>query len=54
MPFGTLPIAGIIAAIIALVFGIVVMVKPRVLAYLIGAYLIFIAVMFFIQNYALS
>ena len=47
MPFGTLPIAGVIAAIIAIVFGIVILVKPKVLAYLIGIYLIIIGIIFF-------
>jgi len=42
--------SGIVAAIIAIVFGIVVLVKPRVLAYMIGAYLIFIGVLFFVQR----
>ena len=47
MPFGTLPIAGAIAAIIAIVFGIVILVKPKVLAYMIGIYLIIIGIIFF-------
>ena len=42
-----------VAAIIAIVFGIVVMVKPKILAYMIGAYLIIIGVIFFIQRYFL-
>ena len=49
MPFGT---TGFVAAIIAIVFGIIVMVKPQVLAYLIGIYLIIIGVMYFVQTYA--
>ncbi|MBA7656003.1 hypothetical protein ES703_63916 [subsurface metagenome] len=44
MLFG-LPVTGFISAIIAIVFGIIVIAKPRVLAYLIGAYLIFIGVL---------
>ena len=49
---GFLQISGMVAAIIAIVFGIVVMVKPRILAYMIGAYLIFIGVLFFVQGYS--
>ena len=46
-------ISGLVAAIIAIVLGIVMIVKPQIVAYLIGAYLIFIGVMFFIQKYLL-
>ena len=49
MPFG---VPGFVAAVIAIVFGIIVMVKPQVLAYLIGIYLIIIGVIYFIQTYA--
>ncbi len=48
MPLG---ITGLVAAIIAIVFGIIVLIKPRVLAYLIGIYLIIIGVIYFIQRY---
>ena len=48
-----LPITGLVAAIIAIVFGIVILVKPRILAYMIGAYLIIIGVIFFIHRYFL-
>jgi uncharacterized membrane protein len=51
MTFEVVPITGLVAAIIAIVFGIVVMVKPQILAYMIGAYLIIIGVIFFIQRY---
>lgn len=47
MLFG-LSVTGFISAIIAIVFGIIVIAKPRVLAYLIGAYLIFIGVLFLV------
>jgi len=47
----TLPISNLAVAIISIVFGIVVMVKPQILAYMIGAYLIIIGVIFFIQRY---
>ena len=51
MHFGFLSVTGFVAAIIAIVFGIIILVKPRVLAYMIGAYLIIIGVLFFIQRY---
>jgi uncharacterized membrane protein HdeD (DUF308 family) len=51
MTFEVVPITGLVAAIIAIVFGIVVMVKPQILAYMVGAYLIIIGVIFFIQRY---
>jgi uncharacterized membrane protein len=51
MTFEVVPITGLVVAIIAIVFGIVVMVKPQILAYMIGAYLIIIGVIFFIQRY---
>jgi uncharacterized membrane protein HdeD (DUF308 family) len=50
---GLLPISGLIAAIIAIVFGIIMLVKPQIVAYLIGAYLLFIGIMFLVQNYLL-
>jgi hypothetical protein len=53
MPFGLLSVTGLVTAIIALVLGIIMIVKPRIVAYLIGAYLIFIAVWFFVQTYIL-
>jgi uncharacterized membrane protein HdeD (DUF308 family) len=53
MTFEVVPITGLVAAIIAIVFGIVVMVKPQILAYMVGAYLIIIGVIFFIQRYFL-
>ncbi|MCK5434473.1 MAG: DUF3096 domain-containing protein [Dehalococcoidales bacterium] len=39
---------GFIPAIIAIVFGIVILVKPQVLAYLIGIYLIIIGIFYFV------
>ena len=39
---------GFISGIIAIVFGIVILVKPRVLAYLIGVYLIIIGIFYFV------
>jgi hypothetical protein len=48
MPF-ELSVSGFVIAIIAIVFGIIIIVKPQVLAYLIGAYLIFIGVVYFVS-----
>ena len=47
-------VTGIVAAIIAIVLGIIMLVKPQIVAYLIGAYLLFIGIMFFVQNYILA
>ena len=44
-------ITGIVTAIIAIAFGIIVLVKPQVLAYLVGIYLIIIGVIYFLQTY---
>ena len=50
----TLPVVGgLITAIIAIVFGIIMLVKPQIVAYLIGAYLLFIGIMYLVQNYIL-
>jgi len=46
-------ISGLVAAIIAIVFGIIMIVKPRIVAFLIGAYLLFIGIMFLVQTYIL-
>ena len=48
MPFA---IPELVIAIIAIVFGIIVLVKPQVLAYLIGIYLIIMGAIYFIQRY---
>jgi uncharacterized membrane protein len=53
MTFAVGPISSLVVAIIAIVFGIVVMVKPKILAYMVGAYLIIIGALFFIQRYFL-
>ena len=39
------------AAIIAVVLGIIILVKPRIVAYLAGAYLLFIGIMFLVLNF---
>jgi len=51
MTFEIGAISSLVVAIIAIVFGVVVMVKPQILAYMIGAYLIIIGVAFFIRQY---
>lgn len=51
MPFALPGVGSMVAAILAIVFGIIMLVKPRIVAYLIGAYLIFIGVWYFIQQY---
>jgi len=43
------PVSGLIMGIVSLVFGIIVMIKPKILNYLIGIYLIIIGVMAIIQ-----
>ena len=50
---GALSTGGLIMAIIAIVLGIIMLVKPQIVAYLIGAYLLFIGIMFLVQNYLL-
>ena len=51
MEFFGLGITGLIAAIIAIVLGIIMLIKPQIVAYLIGAYLLFIGIMFLVQIY---
>lgn len=52
MPALALPaVSGLITAIIAIVFGIIMLVKPQIVAYLIGAYLLFIGIMILVQTY---
>jgi uncharacterized membrane protein HdeD (DUF308 family) len=53
MNFFGIGISGLIAAIIAIVLGIIMLVKPQIVAYLIGAYLLFIGIMFLVQTYIL-
>ncbi len=43
------PLSGLIIGIVSLVFGIIVMIKPKILNYLIGIYLIIIGVIAIIQ-----
>jgi uncharacterized membrane protein HdeD (DUF308 family) len=53
MNFFGIGISGLVAAIIAIVLGIIMLVKPQIVAYLIGAYLLFIGIMFLVQTYIL-
>jgi hypothetical protein len=53
MSFFGIGITGLVAAIIAIVLGIVMLVKPQIVAYLIGAYLLFIGIMFLVQTYVM-
>jgi hypothetical protein len=45
---GDVSIPNFIIAIIAIVFGIIMCVKPRIVAYLVGAYLILWGIFFFV------
>ena len=50
LPFiGALSIPQFILAIIAIVFGIIIIVVPRIVAYLVGIYLIIWGVFFFVH-----
>ncbi len=46
----TLSITGRVAAILAIVFGILILVTPQILAYLIGIYLIIIGILHFVKK----
>lgn len=50
IPFlGAVSVSQFVIAIVAIVFGIIMCVVPRIAAYLIGAYLIFWGVLFFVH-----
>jgi hypothetical protein len=50
IPFlGVVSVSQFIIAIVAIVFGIIMCIKPRVAAFLIGAYLIFWGILFFVR-----
>ncbi len=50
IPFiGLVSLSTFIVAIIAIVFGIIICVVPRLVAYLVGAYLIIWGVLFFVR-----
>lgn len=53
MTFAMPVVSGLVAAIIAIAFGIIMLIKPQIVAYLIGIYLIIIGIIFFVQNYLL-
>ena len=42
-----MPITNPVLAILAIVFGIVILIVPQVLAYMIGIYLIIVGIIFF-------
>ena len=49
IPFlGVVSVSTFIVAIIAIVFGIIMCVKPQIVAYLVGAYLIIWGILFFV------
>ena len=50
MQFQTLSISGRVAAIIAIVFGIIILAVPQIIAYLIGIYLIIIGILHFVKK----
>jgi uncharacterized membrane protein HdeD (DUF308 family) len=45
MPVVTWPALGLVMGIASLVFGLIVMIFPKILNYLVGAYLIIIGIM---------
>jgi len=45
MPIVSLPVLGLWMGIAAIIFGIIVMIFPKILNYLIGIYLIIIGIM---------
>ena len=47
--FGMPGVGSMVVAIIAIVLGIIMLVRPQIVAYLIGAYLLFIGIMFFVS-----
>jgi hypothetical protein len=49
MEFFGFGITGMVVAIIAIVLGIIMLVKPQIVAYLIGGYLLFIGIMYFVS-----
>ena len=45
MPIVTLPVLGLWMGIASIIFGIIVMIFPKILNYLVGIYLIIIGIM---------
>ncbi len=52
MPAATLPALGLWMGIASLIFGIIVMVFPKILNYLVGIYLIIIGIMALIAYFS--
>ena len=50
MGFLEFGISSIVPAIIAIILGIIMLVKPQIVAYLIGAFLLFIGIMFLVGS----
>ena len=44
-------ISGLVTAILAIVFGIIILIKPQIIAWLIGIYLIIIGIMYLVQTH---
>jgi len=50
IPFiGVVSVSSFIIAILAIVFGIIMCIKPRIVAFLVGAYLIIWGILFFVK-----
>lgn len=50
----TIPaIPALILAILAIVFGIIILIWPHVLSYLIAIYLIIVGILYFVSRYAM-
>ncbi len=52
MPIVTLPVLGLWMGIASIIFGIIVMIFPKILNYLIGIYLIIIGIMALIAYFS--
>lgn len=50
MQFQALTISGRVAAILAIIFGIIILVVPQIIAYLIGIFLIIIGILHFVKK----
>jgi len=51
----TIPaVPALIMAILAIVFGIIILIWPHVLAYLIAIYLIIVGILYFVSRYAIG
>ncbi len=52
MPIVTLPVLGLWMGIASIIFGIIVMIFPKILNYLVGIYLIIIGIMALIAYFS--